>query len=178
MKDKFKLPLKLFGDRILFIVITWIFSVTLSVFLELITTGAHIGIYYSIITSLPYTMLIYYEAYDAGGRESGQNKASLKSAAKRLLIWQAPSILLIMFYIIGAAGAFSPDALGKIIGGIYFAPYMGPRGISSSVGANISQFIVFMLIEVGAYAIAYILGMNDIVLIKRKKQKSDGVMKK
>lgn len=170
------LPLKLWGDRLLFIVITWIFSVTLSVFLELITTDASIGIYYSVITTIPYTMLIYYEAYDVGSREAGQSIASVNSAALRLLIWQLPSVLLILFYIIGAAGAFDATALGRITGGIYFAPYMGPRGISESVGANIAQFIIFMLIEAAVFMTSYILGMKDIVLIKKKK--ASGHMKK
>ena len=45
MKDKLRLPLKLFGDRVLFIVVTWVFSVTLSVFLNLIIPDINIGIY-------------------------------------------------------------------------------------------------------------------------------------
>lgn len=178
MNDNFRLPLKLAGDRLLFIVVTWIFSVTLSVFLALITTGANIGIYYSVISAIPYTMLIYYEAYEFGSREAGQNTASLKKGAIRLLIWQLPSLVLLLIYIIGALGAFNPAPLGKVIGGIYFAPYMGPRGISPSTASNIIQFSIFILIESAAFMAAYILGMKDIVLIKKKKKKAQGFTKK
>lgn len=178
MKEKLRLPLKLWGDRLLFIVVTWIFSVTLSVFLELITSGANIGIYYSIITAIPYTMLIYYEAYEAGSRESGLSCASLNGAAVRLLIWQAPAIIFYIFYVIGLFGAWNAPRIGALFGGIYFAPYIGPRGISSSACVNLVQFALFMLLESAVFFISYLLGMKDIVLIKKKKKKSSGAMKK
>lgn len=178
MKEKLRLPLKLWGDRILFIVVTWIFSVTLSVFLELITSGDNIGIYYSVLTSIPYTMLIYYEAFDAGNRERNSSAASLKSAAKRLFIWQLPAIIFYILYLIAAFGAFNPETVGKIFGGIYLAPYIGPRGISSSVGINLVQFALFMLLESFVFILSYYFGMKDIVLIKKKKKKSSGAMKK
>ncbi len=178
MKEKLRLPLKLWGDRLLFIVVTWIFSVTLSVFLELITSGANIGIYYSIITAFPYTMLIYYEAYEAGSRESGQASASLKSAALRLLIWQSPTIIFYLLYVIGLLVAWNAQSIGAIFGGIYFAPYIGPRGISASAPVNLVQFALFMLLESAVFFISYFLGMKDIVLIKKKKKKSSGAMKK
>ncbi len=178
MKDKLRLPLKLFGDRVLFIVVTWVFSVTLSVFLNLITPGVNIGIYYSIMTAIPYTMLIYYEAYDSGSHESGQGHASLKSAALRLLLWQIPTLLLLAFYIAGVLGAFNPEPLGRIFGGIYFAPYMGPRGISESAVKNIIQFSLFTILESAVFIIAYFFGMNDIVIIKKKKKNSSAPTKK
>lgn len=178
MKDKLRLPLKLFGDRVLFIVVTWVFSVTLSVFLNLITPGVNIGIYYSVMTAIPYTMLIYYEAYDAGSHESGQKRASLKSSVLRLLIWQLPAFVFLIFYIAGALGAFDPVPLGSFFGGIYFAPYIGPRGISESAGANILQFLIFTFLESAVFLIAYFFGMNDIVLIKKKKKNSSASTKK
>lgn len=178
MKDKLRLPLKLFGDRVLFIVVTWVFSVTLSVFLNLITPGVNIGVYYSVITAIPYTMLIYYEVYDVASHESGQNIASMKTAGIRLLIWQLPTVLFLIFYIIGALGAFNPSPLGKIFGGIYLAPYIGPRGISESVGINILQFFIFALLESAVFIVSYWLGMNDIVLIKKKKKNASASTKK
>ena len=178
MKDKLRLPLKLFGDRVLFIVVTWVFSVTLSVFLNLIVPDINIGIYYSVITAIPYTMLIYYEVYDAASHESGRNTASMKSAFLRLLIWQIPTILLLLSYIIGSLGAFDPSALGNIFGGIYFAPYIGPRGISESVGINILQFFIFAFLESAVFTVSYWLGMNDIVLIKKKKKNASASTKK
>lgn len=178
MKEKLKLPLKLTGDRLLFIVITWVFSITLSVFLQFITSGANIGIYYSIITAIPYTALIYYEVYDAGSHESGQNIASLKSAAVRLIIWQIPSLIFFILYIISLSGVMDSSFIGWLFGGIYLAPYIGPRGISESVTSNIIQFLVFMLLESSVFISSYYLGMKDIVLIKTKKKKSSGFMKK
>lgn len=178
MKKKLRLPLKLTGDRCLFIIITWVFSITLSFFLHLITSGANIGIYYSIITAIPYTMLIYYEAYDAGSHESGQGTASLKSAAMRLIIWQIPSIIFFILYIISLSGVMDSTFVGWLFGGIYLAPYIGPRGLFDAASSNIIQFIVFMLLESLVFISSYYLGMKDIVLIKTKKKKSSGFMKK
>lgn len=178
MKEKLRLPLKLTGDRLLFIVITWVFSLTLSVFLKLITNGLNIGIYYSIITAIPYTALIYYEAYDAGSHESGQGIASLKSAARCLILWQLPSLIFFILYLISLTGVMNSQIMGWLFGGIYLAPYIGPRGISESAVSNIIQFAVFMLLESSVFISSYYLGMKDIVLIKTKKKKSSGFMKK
>lgn len=178
MKKTLRLPLKLFGDRLLFIVVTWVFSLALSIFLSFIISPQNIGVIYSVLTSIPYISLIYYESYDAGSIESGQGKASLKSAFLRLFIWQVPSLILFFLYLISLSGALDSSITGFIFGGIYLAPFIGPRGISLNPALNILQFVLFILLESLTFVISYYLGMKNIVFLKGKQKSSGGILKK
>lgn len=179
-KNLYKIPLKLTGDRILFIVVAWVFSITLTVVLDFLTGGNQfaMGIYYSIATAIPYLMLIYYEAFDAGHRERNKETASMKNGFLYCLIWQIPSLIFLIFYILSFITSISTPLVAGLFGGIWLAPFMGPRGISISGTSNTIQLIVFMALEWGFFLVSYYMGMKDIVLIKPKKKKSSGTMKK
>lgn len=177
-KNLYKIPLKMTGNRILFIVITWVFSVTLTVVLDLLTGGNNIGIYYSIATSIPYLMLIYYEAFDAGHLERNKETASVKNAFLYCLFWQIPSLIFFCLYLLSFISPLSTGLISNLFGGIWLAPFIGPRGISANENSNIIQFIIFMAAEWGFFLVSYYMGMKDIVLIKPKKKKSNGSMKK
>ena len=180
-KKLYKIPLKLTGDRLLFIVITWVFSVTLTVFLDFIAGGNSktVGIYYSIATSIPYLMLIYYEAFDIGLRERNVKSASMKNAFSYCIIWQIPSLIIFALYLLSFITPINTLAVSGIFGGIWLAPFIGPRGVSIvSESSNILQFIIFMALEWGFFLVSYYLGIKDILLIKPKKKKSSGSFKK
>lgn len=178
-KNLYKVPLKLTGDRVLFIVITWIFSVTLSVALDFLLGGQkYIGIIYSIITSIPYLSLIYYEAFDVGQRERNKETSSIKNASFYCLIWQIPSLIFFILYLISFVTSISTDTVKNLFSGIWLSPFIGPRGASANESANLLQYIIFMAVEWGFFLVSYYLGMKDIVLIKAKKKKSSGYMKK
>ncbi|MBQ2940702.1 MAG: hypothetical protein IJD97_00550 [Clostridia bacterium] len=178
-KNLYKIPLKLTGDRLLFIIITWVFSVTLTVVLDFITGGNSfaIGIYYSIVTAIPYLMLIYYEAFDAGHLERVKESASMKNAFLYCLIWQSPSLIFFALYLLSFAGLLSTPITSWLVGGIWLAPFMGPRW-NTLENANLIQYIIFIALEWGFFLVSYYMGMKDIVLIKPKKKKSSGTMKK
>ena len=178
-KNLYKLPLKLAGDRLLFIVITWVFSITLTVVLDFLTGGNNIGIYYSIVTSIPYLMLIYYEAFDIGHRERNKETASMKNAFLYCLFWQIPSLIFFALYLLSFVTSIPTLAVSGPFGGIWLAPFIGPRGVFiDNEIANLIQFIIFMSMEWGFFLVSYYMGMKDIVLIKPKKKKSTGSMKK
>ena len=177
-KNLYKLPLKLTGNRLLFIVITWVFSITLTVVLDFLTGGSNIGIYYSIVTAIPYLMLIYYEAFDIGLRERNKETASMKNAFLYCLFWQIPSIIFFVIYLLSFISSIPTLAVSGPFGGIWLAPFIGPRGVSVSNTANTIQFIIFMALEWGFFLVSYYMGRKDIVLIKPKKKKSTGSMKK
>ncbi len=178
-KNLYKIPLKLTGDRLLFVVVAWIFSVTMTVALDFILGGLkYIGIIYSLITAIPYISLIYYEAFDAGQRERNKETASLKNACLYCLIWQIPSLIFFVLYILSFNTSLSTDVIKNIFSGIWLAPFIGPRGASTSEFSNTVQYIVFMAVEWGFFLVSYYLGMKDIVLLKSKKKKSSGFMKK
>lgn len=180
-KQLFKLPLKLTGNRLLFIVIAWVFAVTVSVFLSFIFPNGieHIGLIYSVLTALPYIALIYYEVYEVGSREAGQSRASMKSAALRCLVFQSPALSLLLLYFISLKTALSTDVMNFLLGSLYFAPFIGPRGTSDAAFVNTVQYIVFILLETGMFLVSYYLGMKNIVLMKSKgKDKGRGAMKR
>ncbi len=180
-KNLYKVPLKLTGDRVLFIVIAWIFSITLTIALDFILSiwgnPNHIGIVYSILTALPYLSLIYYEAFDVGLRERNKETASMKNAFLYCLFFQVPSIILFIFYLLSLVTPISTDITKLLLESIWLAPFIGPRGTYGEASALI-QYIVFMGLEWGFFLFSYYLGMNDILLIKRNKKKSSGFMKK
>ncbi len=178
-KNLYKVPLKLTGDRVLFIVITFVYSISLSPVLDFILGGQkYIGIVFSILTSIPYLSLIYYEAFDVGQRERNKETASLKNAFLYCLIWQIPSLIFFVLYILSFNTSLSTDVIKNIFSGIWLAPFIGPRGASTSEFSNTVQYIVFMAVEWGFFLVSYYLGMKDIVLLKSKKKKSSGFMKK
>ena len=177
-KNLYKLPLKLTGNRLLFIVITWVFSITLTVVLDFLTGGSNIGIYYSIVTAIPYLMLIYYEAFDIGLRERNKETASMKNAFLYCLFWQIPSLIFFVIYLLSFITSIPTLAVSGPFGGIWLAPFMGPRWMPDKEFANLIQFIIFMALEWGFFLVSYYMGMKDIVLIKPKKKKSTGSMKK
>lgn len=178
-KHFLKLPLKLTGDRLLFIVITWVFAVTLSVFLSLIFPNgmAHIGLIYSILTALPYIALIYYEVYEAGSHDASAACASMKSAVFRCLIWQAPSLMMLLFYLVSLKTVLSTELINFLLGSLWLAPFIGPRGVSDAAFVNTVQYVVFILLETAMFLISYYLGMKDIVLIKKQKGQNRSAMK-
>lgn len=178
-KTHIQMPLRLTGDRVLFIIVTWIFSVTLSVFLHFfIKNGADVGLIYSVLTALPYVALIYYEVYDFGSRDSGKGIASMRRAVTNCLLWQIPSLIFFLLYLISFISPISTRLIDGLFAGIWLAPFIGPRGASETETVNLIQYLVFMGLEWFMFLISYYLGMKDIVLIKTKPKKSAGTMKK
>ena len=179
-KQLYKFPLKLTGDRLLFIVVTWMFSITLTPILHFIAGGVDlkIGIYYSIATTIPYVLLLYYEAFDMGQRERNSETASMKNAFFYCLIFQIPSLIFFILYLLSFVTGISTSVIAGLFGGVWLAPFIGPRSVSASDTVNIIQFIIFMLVEWGFVMVSYYLGMKDILLIKPKKKKSSGSFKK
>lgn len=179
-KHFFKLPLKLTGDRLLFIVITWVFSVTLSVFLSQILSVSenHIGLIYSALTATVYIALIYYEVYEVGSLEAGRGCASMKSAVFRCLLWQVPSLILFFLYLISLHTPLSTPLFHGLLGSLYLAPFIGPRGASPSEFTNLVQYVTCIFLEAAVFLVSYLFGMKDIVLFKSKKKESRGTMKR
>lgn len=150
-----KTPLKLIGDRVLFIVVSFIFMVPLT-----FLSTKYNGIIYSFLTAAPYLSLIYYDMWDLGHKE-GTNAKALKGL-RYVLISEIPTAIILFFYLI------SHNALTRIIYIIWMGPFCG-TAVNTALGLNgfLPIYIIAPVLEIGIASAAYALGNRDISILAK-----------